>query len=439
MTTLNANDNHPERHEQQPTGSHRSSHARLLAPVPHYLPGPQQPRLKLSGLVVPTARPVGMGSGLALASQFAEAKEAQLVVIRSGEASDRSFPEAMVPRTALPTAVIDLPPGVAGQLAGRSNEFVVATLHRNNDVGYKRNVGLLLGRMCGWEALLYLDDDIRSTPASQSVGAGRASRRDPLARLNDVLADFAMYPNLHAAGYFERDMDDNSVVCHARRLVGRPQEIFISGGALAVRPGGPLPFFSSAYNEDWLFFLMLMLNGQHTLPSSAVRYVGTIHQDTYYPFTVPRARSEELGDLLAEGLFSLVGEAREDLLATASSAAFWEHAVDERCRMISELLADLYRLGGGARHGVMVDAEQALQAARSVYTDSSVDPAKAVARFFEAFVSDQKSWSDLLAAVTPSRPEDAVSLEEALDILGLSGHVSWFGREGNVIPAIKAS
>jgi hypothetical protein len=368
-----------------------------------------------------------MGSGLALASRFAEAKDSQLVVIRSGKATERPFPEAIVPRTSCRTAVIDLPSGTERILPWRSNEHVVATLHRASDLGFKRNLGLLIGRMCGWEALLYLDDDIRSTPASQPNSANRKPHTDPLVRLDDVLADFATYPDLHAAGYFQRDMDDNSVVCHARRLVGRPQETFISGGALAVRPDGPLPFFSAVYNEDWLFFLPLMPEGRHTLASSAVRYVGTIHQDTYYPFNVPRARSEELGDLLAEGLFNLVGQAREDLLATATSPAYWEQVIEERCQMINEILFELYQLGGGARRGVMADADRALQAARSVYTDSSIDPAEAVTTFFDAFLTDQEEWSRLLNSATPASPSDALTVEEALDFLDLGSHVSWFG------------
>lgn len=428
-------------HGEQPPGAHRPSHVWLLAPVPRYLPGPGQKRLCLSAVVVPTIRPVGMGIGLALASRFAVAKDAQLVVIRSGRASDRPFQDAMVPRTSCRTAVIDLPPGAERILPWRSNEHLVATLHRESDLGFKKNLGLLLARMCGWEAVLYLDDDIRSTPASQATanGSGRPPRTEPLVRLDDVLADFATYPDVHAAGYFQRDMDDNSVVCHARRLVGRPQEIFISGGALAVRAGGPLPLFSRAYNEDWLFFLPLMLEGRHTRPSSAVRYVGTIHQDTYYPFTVPRARSEELGDLLAEGLFSLVEEAREDLLATASSVAYWENAVDQRCRMISELLADLYCLGGGARRGVVADAEQALLTARSVYTDSSINPAEAVAEFFDALVTDQDEWSRLLNGLTPATPGDALSIEDALDTLGLADQVIWYGGRGTGHSTRRAS
>lgn len=428
MTAVNDKEETPVGHEDQPSGVHRPSHTGLLMPVPRYLPGDRQERLNLSAVVVPTVRPAGMGSGLAMASRFAEAKNAQLVVIRSRRASERPFQDAMVPRTECPTAVIDLPPGADLGLGLTSDDLLVAKLHRDCDLGLKRNLGLLLGRMCKWEAALLLDDDLRSTPASRPVDAAR--RLDPLERLGNVLADFATYPGLHAAGYFQRDMDDNSVVCHARRLVGRPQEIFISGGAMAVRVAGPLPFFSKAYNEDWLFLLPLIIGGRHILPSSAVRYVGTIHQDSYYPFTVPRARAEELGDLLAEGLFSLIGEPREDVLSFASSGPFWEQAIEQRCRMISGLLSDLYRLGGGVRWGRLADAEQALQAALSIYRDSSIEPAEAVAEFFTQLVTDQGRWSRLLDSVTPTTTDDGLDLEDAIDVLGLSRSVTWLGGEG---------
>ena len=409
------------------TNGHRWSHSHLISRVPYYLPS--HPRVDLSGILVPTNRRLGVSSGMALAIRLAEAKGAQLLVVRSGEASRQPFPQAMAPRTGVATAVLDLPAG-AERILPRfpSNEHVVATLHRNNDLGLKRNIGLLIGRMCGWSSMIFLDDDIRTTPASAGpVGPG-ATRSDRRFRLGDVLAEFENSPDVQAAGYFQCDFDDNSVVCHARRLVGRPQETFISGGALVVRCPGPLPMFSSAYNEDWLFFLHLMLNGRHTCPSSAVKYVGTVHQDEYYPFTVPRAESEELGDLLAEGLFNLVGERREDLLATASSPGYWQQAIDSRCQMITELLGDLYRpqIGTGA---VVIDARRALHAALNVYSRSMIDTAASLAEFFTTFLCDLDDWAALLASVTPASEADVLTLDQALAVLGLSQHVTWCGTQ----------
>jgi hypothetical protein len=422
----------PEGSEGEAAAMHEPSHVRLVMPVPHYQPG--SPRLSLGGIVVPTARPVGTGSGLAIASEFATAKDAQLIVIRSGDAMLRPFPEYLVPATTPPMAVIDLPPGAERIFSWRSDAQAVASLYRDSDLGFKRNLGLVISRMCGYDALLFLDDDISNTPASQLAARSLDSRKrtgitDALRRLDDVLADFAAYGSVHASGYFQRDMHDNSVFCHVRRLLGRPQETFISGGALAVRCRGPVPLFSKAYNEDWIFFLHLMIEGLHSFPFGGVRYVGTVHQDSYYPFSVLRAQSEELGDLFAEGLFWLLGSrpTRQQLFTTASSPEFWEQVIDQRCQLIDDNLADLCRLGRGVRSGLTVDARKAMQAARAIYTDSPFDVADALAAFFVAVTEDRQKWRELLNSVTPQSPADTLTLTDALNLLDLDKHVTFLG------------
>jgi hypothetical protein len=420
-----------EEPEGETVGMHRPSHVGLLEPVPHYRPGHKT--LRLDFIVVPAARPVGSGSGLALACQFAAAKDAQLVVIRSGAAALQPFPDALVPRTTRPTIVIDLPAGAERILQWRSDEHLVASLHRDSDLGFKRNLALLLGRMRRAESMLFMDDDISATPASQIVARRRDERPrvrigDLLSRLDDVLADFCRCGDLHAAGYFQRDMDDNSVFCHARRLVGRPQETFISGGALAVRVAGDLPPFSRVYNEDWLFFLQLMLEAPHAFPFGGVRYVGTIHQDAYHPFTVVRAQSEELGDLFAEGMFSLLSSVpREQLHVTAARPAFWEQAIDHRCEMIDGILSDLYSRSRGARNGLAVDARKAMQAASAIYTDADLNLPEILADFFSTVTEDRRMWRAILRSVTPQSTADVLSMSDSLDVLGLNGHVTYLG------------
>jgi hypothetical protein len=420
----------PEGSEGEAAAMHRPSHVDLVQRVPHYPPGSR--RLRMDGIVVPAARLLGTGSGLAFASQVATAQDAQLLVLVSADAALRPFPELLVPTTTAPMAVVTVPPGAEKILPWRSDEQHVASLHRDSDLGFKRNLGLLIARMCGFDALLFLDDDISTTPASQLGRPGRHERRtgagDPFRRIDDVLADFAEHESVHAAGYFQRDMDDNSVFCHARRLVGRFQETFISGGALAVRARGPLPFFSKAYNEDWIFFSQLMLESPHVRPYGGVRYVGTIHQDAYQPFTVLRAQSEELGDLFAEGLYSLLSAGpREELVTTASKRGYWEDVIDHRCQMIDDILSDMYRLSRGARSGLAVDARRAIQAASAIYTDSPVDVADALAAFFGAVMDDRKQWRELLDSVTPTSPADALTPMEALSVLGFDRHVTFLG------------
>ena len=105
------------------------------------------------------------------------------------------------------------------------------------------------------------------------------------------------------AGMVCRDFPDNSVVCHARRLAGFPQDNFVSGSVLGVNCDDlPFPFFPDIYNEDWFFF-------SKAVARLELANVGDAAQRPYKPFADPeRARHEEFGDLLAEGLFSLIGE-----------------------------------------------------------------------------------------------------------------------------------
>jgi hypothetical protein len=79
------------------------------------------------------------------------------------------------------------------------------------DISRKRNLGLLIGRACGWHRMLFLDDDIRRLNADKLKSAAALLDRYPVVGLQ-----VNKYP-------------DASVVGHARRLTGRRQEPFISG------------------------------------------------------------------------------------------------------------------------------------------------------------------------------------------------------------------
>ena len=98
---------------------------------------------------------------------------------------------------------------------------------------------------------------------------------------------------------------DHSVVCHAYRQAGGEQQSFIGGGALAVEVKRSKSFFPDIYNDDWFF----LLDGSKWLQPIAVR--GQVIQQPYDPFRTPdRARAEELGDVLAEGIYWLLDQDR---------------------------------------------------------------------------------------------------------------------------------
>ena len=86
------------------------------------------------------------------------------------------------------------------------------------DISRKRDLGLLIGRVCGWTRMLFLDDDIR---------------RLNVAKLSSAAALLDDYP---VVGLQVRKYPDASVVGHSRRLTGRRQEPFVSGGSLLVNP-----------------------------------------------------------------------------------------------------------------------------------------------------------------------------------------------------------
>ncbi|MDQ1287720.1 MAG: hypothetical protein QG622_1285 [Actinomycetota bacterium] len=408
-----------------PRTDHQTSHLHLLSTVPSYAPGTATPRLPLSAVIVPTRRSGDTSTdGLGLAVRCAEAHNAQLVVLRSGPAAQQPFPRALAPSTSAPTLVVDLPESFSLAFADPSaDRHPVRSLYRAGDLGAKRNLGLILGLLCDWQTVLFLDDDIGTTrywrPTSEA-----ACEVHPLLRLDDVLADLATYPDLQAVGYLSQDFRDNSVVCHARRLLGLPQDLFIGGGATIIRCGPQLPFFPEAYNEDWLFYFSLMLDGRHHLPSSAVKVAGSVFQRPYYPFSPTRARSEELGDVLAEGLFALMTRPRTEILALSSSSTYWKDVVRQRQNMVLDLLHRASTDCGNSP--VHDDARVSLLAALSAYDQGSIPEfAAELASYVRGFLHDTDSWNDLLSGLTPRTEDDVLDLPEALALTGLRAHGAW--------------
>ena len=114
----------------------------------------------------------------------------------------------------------------------------------------------------------------------------------------------------------------------------------MSGSVLGVNCSDvPLPFFPDIYNEDWFFFSKAVAHYE-------LGNVGDAKQRSYEPFADPeRARHEEFGDLLAEGLFSLiavisgpVGEVDDDgidhkQLFTLAAREYWRSSSRRGARL----------------------------------------------------------------------------------------------------------
>jgi hypothetical protein len=262
---------------------------------------------------------------------------------------------------------------------------------RANDLSLKRNLGLLLARLHGWNKVAFIDDDI--TVSETDLGRlARQLDRDQV------------------AGMVVREYPDNSVVCHARRLAGLFQDVFVTGAALGVHCNSlPLSFFPDIYNEDWFFFAN---EAAHKLPC-----VGEAIQVKYNPYESRfRARQEEFGDLLAEGLYALIGRNGQSLsfndALRRSTRTYWSQFVNSRHELIAEVETALRTsLHEEAEESLITSALAALSAAKNQL--GTITPDICI-NFLNAWQDDLDDWRKFSTALN-----NVGSTSEAMDFLQL--------------------
>jgi hypothetical protein len=305
---------------------HQPSHDALLDHPDLTACGPTPGLLDL--VVVPTGRPFAMTrEAIATALQLAAPFDALVLVLCSHEARLDEFPTDLVPDSSRVVLVDFGQAQSAGHVAQalpvlKTSEHDLAPGARW-DTADKRNFALLSGAVEGMRQILFLDDDV--TPAAEGPTLSVGTLAAALTLLRDGQLD--------AGGWILADFPDNSVVCHARRLAGLPQGVFVGAAALAVRLGPATPFFPAIYNEDWLFQYPMLAS-----PDAPHRFAafGAVRQARYQPYRVARARHEEVGDLLAEGLYQKL-QGGETLGQGWSCAAFWHEVIRQRTLMISQI------------------------------------------------------------------------------------------------------
>jgi hypothetical protein len=274
------------------------------------------------------------------------------------------------------------------------SDFVQAKADRKSDLSKKRNLGLLLARLHGWNKVMFLDDDIQKCKA------------DSVARLANQL-DFRQ-----AAGMCVREFPDNSVVCHARRLAKMPQGVFVTGAALGVHCNNlPLSFFPDIYNEDWFFFAK-------EAAARRLSQVGFAVQEKYDPYaSSDRARWEEFGDLLAEGLYSWFerwsSESTFFGFPAMPSSNYWRQFIDARHEVLTETSARLGRLADQSSNAdECYSALGSVAAAQGQLADAIT--ADLCVSFIDAWLDDLHNWEIFSSSVN-----NVGSTREAMDFLGL--------------------
>ncbi|MFJ7215128.1 hypothetical protein [Amycolatopsis sp. NPDC098790] len=365
---------------------HRS-HQNLLD---HFVSA-EAPRETLDAIVVPNGRPAPYLKQAISAAKFLDA---HLVLLCSMHA-DASSAALAAKQEGVRVTAIDvglLPDGIVPRFA-TDKLLRLSRFHRPVDTSLKRNLGLLLASFAGWKRILFLDDDIK------------------LPDLGDLRAAAGLLDNHPVVGLANAGMPDNSVVCHALREVGTAQDVFIGGGALVVGEAAFSSFFPNIYNEDWFF----LLDGEGLRPSAVT---GTAWQYPYDPYNDPRrARGEELGDTLAEGVFGLFDNGFG--LADADNA-YWSEFLPDRRRIISTTI-----------ERVLASAIEPAQKARmvaalkgSIGRSHLITPELCV-QYLKAWQADGRRWRRHIG------DRRGMGIEGALATLGI-GHLAQPGIDGRI-------
>ncbi|KAF2767258.1 hypothetical protein EJ03DRAFT_376362 [Teratosphaeria nubilosa] len=214
--------------------------------------------------------------------------------------------------------------------------------HRASNLSWKRTLRQMLAVRLGWKFVLFVDDDI--TPATD--GSRTLLPSDLLYALYAMQED----DDLQIVGWPSVDFHDNSVVGHARRVIGLPQDVFITGSAMLLRVTGHMSFFPfSMYNEDWLRMIGTVAGAPN--PRRALARGGGVRQRPYDPFRVPRAQCEEVGELIGEGLMNLLEDEGGKAFAGRTDAAYWKRVIVERRALLEDIIEARAGTGVSSRDG----------------------------------------------------------------------------------------
>jgi hypothetical protein len=344
----------------------------------------------VDAVIVPAARPVDCLRG---AMRLAWELDAPIVALctRSASATEAL---ALGRETGARTVAIDVH-GTDDLLPDFSTTALLAGTEfwSKTDVSLRRNLGLVIAKVAGWSRILFLDDDISRLDAA------------------DAQAAASLLDHHAAVGLENKGFPDNSVVCHAYRDVGEQQDAFIGGGALAVDPCRTTSFFPRIYNEDWLF-----LHGDKGPGRLAV--TGAVFQRPYSPYAdAGRARREEFGDCIGEGLYWLLDSG---LRVDAADAAFWRDFLQRRRRFLEHVLCRAPSLPAGDERDRLIAAVEAARGA-----GFSITP-KLCLDYVRAWRADLMAWR----AYTADLPARA-AIEDCMTALGLGDR--WYSA-GSLAP-----
>lgn len=341
----------------------------------------------LDAIIVPASRPA---ESLATAVHLAKAIDCQLVILCSFH-TDLADVHKLFSAQSLPEATaVSVPEGYEHPLLDfvttqwvRDGDGKRVCAGRNSDLSSKRNIGLLLARMLGWNRIFFMDDDIREINAAAIL--------DTVSLLGTEGPHGDQY---RTAGMMVRNFPDNSVVCHARRAINEYQDVFVSGSVLAVDTKAPFGFFPDIYNEDWFFFYW------NAAAKQLAKSTSSAQQLPYDPFGDPqRAASQEFGDVIAEGLYTLLhsGQGTE-----SADEQYWAAFLSDRNRILEQIMRRSYKAKAEIRQKMIKAVLAAREQLHEIQPDMCVT-------YTDAWRHDLQQWARRLEPLpTPGTIEKAL-------------------------------
>jgi hypothetical protein len=359
-----------------------NTHRRLVGPGRDGVTRPAE--LGLDAIIVPASRPA---ANLDHAVTLARATDCQLIILCSRRLHGINVQEFLAARSFRGAIVVDIPVGYSHELFHfRELLSIRPELPPQcdlyvTDLSMKRNIGLALAKMLGWRRIFFLDDDIRDITSP------------------DLRATVDMLGSFSAAGMWVTDFPDNSIVCHANRITGGSQDVFVSGAALAVNCREAVSFFPDIYNEDWLFFF----------DAAAETQLGNSYLEAtqlyYYPFAhAQRAAWQEFGDVLAEGLYALL---HLDLDVAQATHEYWAVFLDARRNFLETTLSRTGHVQWDMRDEVIASLHSALKCLNGITPDLC-------ARYVKLWRQDLMAWKQRMAVIRVMPSVDAALAELGL-------------------------
>ena len=321
---------------------------------------------RFDAILVPTYRPVAtLRSSIGLARRT----KTPLIVMCSRAVSQKEVIE-LATRANVEAFAFDLPlenPLGIDFATSQDQELSAASFGWKRDLSMKRNIGLVLTRLLGWTRIMFLDDDIYGI-AQHDVAA-----------LATALEDHSV------SALIPKNYPDNSVVCHAHRLGGGHQDVFASASGIGVRcDWAELAFFPNIYNEDWFFFA-------DEAAGHRIAKVGESHQRKYDPYDHPRrARMEEFGDLLAEGLYARL-DRNQGIWDVDTD--YWQDFIKRRMEFHRRVVEELGRVEDRYKD----EAARAISSILAAQDQLTKITPRLCQKFVRLWQGDREKWRSYLA------------------------------------------